>query len=204
MNKNDNFLSKENFKFVLYLNDEPVSEIAFPADAYNQYVRYSVNIKDIAGEMIKKFQTILSTTSNKLNFEYCGYNLLKMYKDSIPVNISFKDTKLYRKSEGSSADKGYYTNPDEQFKFILYVNDNHVIERNFFIKKFNPESRFSVDLLDYMLEISDSLQIYLAKKDVENMYEEFDIKKVFNKSITEIRTLNKFDRDNLLKQIYNN
>lgn len=203
MNKNDNFLSKENFKFVLYLNNEPVSEVTFPADTYNQYVRYSVNIKDIAGDMIKKFQTILSTTSNKLNFQYSDYNLLKMYKDSIPDNISFKDSKLYRKSEGSS-DEGYYTNPDEQFKFILYVNDNHVIERNFFVKKFNPESRFSTDLLDYMLEFSDSLQVYLAKKDIENMYEEFDIKNKFNKSITEIRTLNKFDRDNLLKQIYNN
>lgn len=215
MSKVENFLNKENYRFCLCLNDELISERIFPADVYSMDVRSGVNLrdmpvddpssKDAPTEMIRNLQRILSIPSQKLNFIINGVDVLKYHKEwNESYNISGDDSQLCRKSQGFMDETGFYRNPDEQFKFILYLNDNHVIERNFLVKKFNPEARFSSQLSNYIEELVLSLQAYLTKKNISTMYEEFEIKGKFNMAIEAIRLLSKDERKRLLDKIHNN
>ncbi len=162
-------MDKDLFRFVLILNDEKISERTFPGDMYNQYVRFGVDIKAIASNIIKGFQSILSTDKKDLNYVIHGIDVLKEYTNSLKINnISISDSKLkpaskngkYIENEGG---KSYYECLDEKFKFVLYINDNMVIERNFFVKNYNPTSRFSLELSNEMNYIVNDKQIHIKK-----------------------------------------
>lgn len=198
------FSEKETYRFALFLNNEVIAERIFPADVYNQFVRYSINIRELASDMIKGFQNVLQTQDNKLTFEYDNYDLLDHYINTNHNHLSSKDSKIVRQSVGKLGEDGFYINPDEQFKFILFLNDNHVIERNFFVKRYNPNSRYSVDLMYHFEHVVKDIQNFIKKKDVSVMWEELDLKTHCRLSMDEIRSLTKIDRENLLRKIYNN
>lgn len=165
---------KDFYRFVLYLNGQPISQTEFPAHTYNQNVRYFVNIKELAPDFIKSLQNVLSLKDKDLNLKLENYNFIKEYNKVLSINkklisLSPELNKINRLSEGTYLD-GRYVNEQEQFKFVLYLNENHIIERNFFVKNFNPKSRFSIDLIETIIEIIDDIKNHIKKQDSQYMW----------------------------------
>jgi hypothetical protein len=168
------------FKFGLYLNNQPITERIFDKN----YIP-NINLKDVAKNYIKQFVSVLSAPDNSLNID----KALLSYKKAVANNnITYKNKKgelvsdniLERKSVGSVNEEGFYENKDENFKFILFnqgainekgeVYDAVVIERNFIVKNYNPNSRFSYNLNDTLNNIVTDIQAILKDRDSELMY----------------------------------
>jgi hypothetical protein len=206
-------MSKQNYRFSLLLNDEVITERIFSADSYNPEVNGHANIRDMAvedpnskdapTEIMRNFQQILSLHSSKLSFIINGYDTLKYHKRWL-ASYGNSESLIRRKSEGGLDDKGYYQNPDEKFKFVLYLNDVNLIERNFLVKRFNPESRFSVELTNYLEDVVHNIQNFLRDKSNSFMYEEYDITNKYNMEVSDVKLLSKEERKRLLNKIYNN
>ena len=56
-------------------------------------------------------------------------------------------------------------------EFLITLNDNFVVQRFFNVKGFNPNSKKSVDLYEYVRELSQDLQLKLRNKCVVYMLE---------------------------------
>jgi hypothetical protein len=56
-------------------------------------------------------------------------------------------------------------------EFLITLNDNFVVQRFFNVKGFNPKAKSSVELYDYVKELSQELQVKLRNKCVVYMLE---------------------------------
>ncbi len=172
----ENSTERDFYRFVLYLNGQIISQTEFPAYVYNQNVRYFVNIKELAPEFIKSLQGVLSSRDENLELTFNGYNLFKEYQKQLSINKKVVNAfpaplnKLDRINEEEYVE-GRYTNKGEQFKFILYINENHIIERNFYVKNYNPKSRFSADLVETIYDIVSDIKQHIKKNDDVYMWQ---------------------------------
>jgi hypothetical protein len=221
---NLNSVWEETFKFGLYLNNEPIMERIFPADLYNQSIRYSINIRDISGEIINRIQKVLQKDNSQISTQINNIDIFSKYKDSLRYSLgnynmyeydyskrnkngSVVESKNNVKTNGQIA-KGYYHDENEQFKFGLYLLKHEVeknktsskiiIERNFFVERYNPKTRFSQELLDEFNSISFQIEEKIKQSDVSNIWDEFDIKNYYNYTIDKIRRMSKEERDKAL------
>ena len=56
-------------------------------------------------------------------------------------------------------------------EFLITLNDNFVVQRFFNVKGFNPKVKSSIELYDYIKELSDDLKTKLRNKSVVYMLE---------------------------------
>jgi hypothetical protein len=191
MSEQINSFVKDQYKFGLYLNDNPILERVFRADVYNVKSR-TLNLKDVANDMIKGFRDILSSKDSNLTID----KYLKTYKDGVKffglTNSEDKSVRVPLTSQQESLNNtnGYYLNTDENFKYILYYNDNYVIERNFCIKNYNPNARFSSDLTNYFDDIVQYIEAHIKQKDSDFMWGEYNIRNRHGFDIDTIRQFN--------------
>lgn len=165
------------FKFGLYLNDEPIMEEIFD----RTFIPKEINLKSQANDYIKTFKKALSLRNNQLKSD----NNLKTNKalNSYKENLKFfkfknEDSILVRKSEGEKNEEGFYENPEENFKFVLFnvsnQESNIVIERNFYITYFNPNTRFSTELTESFRDVVADIKDVLKKRDINFLYDYFE------------------------------
>ncbi len=195
-------IEKDLYRFVLYLNDQVIAEKVFPAYLYNHYTRFNLDIRPISPEIIKSFQHVLSNKDEQIAFDLYEYNLLGHYKE---YNDHFlkSESKLVTNPNGKM-ENGRYVNEFEKFRFVLYINNKHIIERNFSVYNYNPKVRFSVDLVDTFDEAVEKVKGYIKKKDLNNMWEEFTIMNNYNMTVDKIRVLSKEEREKLLSKLSSN
>lgn len=200
-------VKKNDYRFVLFLNDEVISETGFPSDVYSLPSNKFVNIKDVASEMIRNIQQTMSLSTDSLTTVVNGYDLLSEYKKMYKIQFGsdYNNSILNRKSLGeyindknevihkikkndtfqnNSDDKVYYSNKDERFKFVLFLGETPVIERNFFIKKYNPNTRFSlefIECIDYVVSlIKNQIKIVDTNYMLDKLNNQFFTKEMFN------------------------
>ena len=205
--------SHENtFKFIIYQNDSTVVERVFSADVYNPVIRYSVDIRDMIPSIIFKLQKTLSrrnlTTlyargdSNETKGREPIYDLVAEYKNILDGKVDGYQNKLSRPPIVSQNINGKIISGVE-CKFGLYINDNPIVERNFYVDDYNPASRFSVDIVEMVNEIVDDIQTNLKNNDINHMWSDYDLINVYGIYINQIRELNKELRNKLLSNIKN-
>lgn len=189
---------KEQYRFVLYLNDEVVTERSFPSEVYKTKF---ANLRELAPDLIKMLQQTLSkqNVTTKLN----GYDLIGEYLKSYNPYKDKVFSKLERVSEGEyinnngevifkvkngshyqtrDGETAYFNNKEEQFKFIVFLGDSLVIERNFFVKRYNPKTRFSLELNETVLDIVELLKNQIKIIDTNHSLNQFN-NKFFNKEL---------------------
>jgi hypothetical protein len=182
---------KDQYKFGLYLNDKPILERVFRADVYNLKSR-TLNLKDVANDIIKGFRDILSTRDNNLVID----RYISTYRDGVKFfGLTKEEDKTNRISltpsqEEENITNGYYLNSGENFKYVLYYNEHYVIERNFCIKNYNPNSRFSENLLNYFNDIVIYIESHIKQKDSDYMWGEYNIRNRHGFDIDTIRQFN--------------
>lgn len=206
--------NKENFcnlfKFGIYLGNEPISERVFSGDDFNQVTMYQIDIRRIIGSIQRRVQTVLSSTN--LTYNVNGYNTLEYFKKmNKDYGYSILDTpeektvtinkKVYNKEDNKSTiEEKIYKGVEVKIGF--YLNDKTIFERNVYVNRFNPKSRFSNEMYEVVYEIVDEIRDKIKNDDNNQMWEDFDLINNYNLHISQVRELSKEERSKLLYRAY--
>jgi len=206
---------KENnnmFRFSLYQENVLLCEKMFDADQFNPFTRYSIDIRDILPRAITKLQKILSKRNYDVTIEV-GRKDLNVVGDE---NYAY-DLFNYHQSIINSYPQHYrnemHYNPQPvvqqidnkvirgvECKIGLYINENPIVERMFYVNGFNPVARWSVDLTNTVVEISDIIFEKIKKNDIKNMWDDYDLINYQGLSINQIRELSPSKREEMLRK----
>ena len=194
--------SENLFRLTLYQGNTILAETILDADLFNPLTRYSIDIRSILPSTITNLQKLLS---RKLyDVEINGYNLFEYEKKYVksfpsesrryiqynPRSVQFKiDDKLIKGVE---------------CKLGLYINDNPIVERLFYVDGFNPVVKNSIDIVDELKNITNKIFKLIKKKDVENMWDDYDMINKLGMSINKIRELSLRDRRRIIRSMNNN
>lgn len=203
---------ENNFKFGLYLRGEKIYEKIFSADIYNPVVRYSVDIRERIPSIIEGLQNVLQSKDltfdssflneygNLVKYEYntknyyrhiCKINKMHPIKLFVPTNYS-KDKETSQKTK--------FQGKGTEFKFGVYINQNPIVERNFYVDNYNPDARFSNELPELLNDIVEYLTSFLKKSDVNHMWNDYDLITTYELNIQQVRELSKNRREEFLRK----
>ena len=191
---------ENNFKFGVYQNGSQIVERVFSADVFNPVIRYSVDIRDMIPTIIAKLQKTLSRRN--LNFQYGrgngkDYDLLKEYKKILDGKVVGYPNKLTRPPIVTQV-INKKTITGVECKFGLYINGNPIVERNFYVDSYNPASRFSIDIVEVVNDITYDIHNNLKIADVKHMWSDYDLINAYGIYIHQIRELSKDQRAKML------
>lgn len=197
---------KNTFKFGLYQNGSTVVERIFSADVFNPVVRYSVDIRDIIPNIISRLQKTLSRRNldffyergiNKNNEAGEVYDLLAEYKNILDGKVLGYVNKLSR-PQVVSQQINKKTISGVECKFGLYINENPIVERNFYVDSYNPASRFSLNIVEIVNDIVEEIFTKLKVNDINQMWGDYELIEIYGIYIHQIRELNKGLREKML------
>jgi len=195
-------MSENNFKFGLYQNEKLIAEKIFSADDFNPNTRYSVNIKSMIPSIVSNLQGVLSSRDKALEFEYFGYNFLIYHNKQISLYPKEIKDELRRTPKESEQ----YINGKKltgvRFKFGLYINENTIVERFFYVNNYNPNSLQSINIYTIIEYIVYDIKEMLIKIDQKHLWEDNDLINKCNLPIHVIRELHPKRREELLRRIY--
>ena len=182
--------SHENtFKFGVYQGNSAIVERSFSADVFNPVIRYSVDIRDMIPSIISKLQRTLSRRNLDFHYERGGdqeYDLLAEYKNILDGKVPGYVNKLSRPSIVTQV-INKKTISGVECKFGLYINNNPIVERNFYVDSYNPASRFSLDIVETANDVVDDIFTKLKGNDVAHMWSDYDLINTYGIYIHQIR-----------------
>lgn len=191
------------FRFSLYQGNIVLCEKIFSADQFNPFTRYSIDIRDILPKAITKLQKTLSRKSyNTLidtDFDLYGYRqaMIDLYPEHQRHGMKYNPQPIVQQIEEKII-RGV------ECKIGLYINDKPIVERLFYVDGFNPVARWSVDLTNAVVEITNTISNQIKKNDIKNMWDDYDLINVRGLSINQIRELPTSKREELLRELRKN
>lgn len=196
MNENENL---KFFRLVLKQEDVLFYEGVIDASKYHPLTRNYVDIRPILRDKISTLQKLLSNRHQTK--KYLDYDLKSKYYDSV---------KKYPKDMHGHL--GYNPEPHVQnydglvirgvsFKLGLYLNANPIVERDFFVDGFNPDSRWSVDVKEYLDSFMFELGDIIKENDYKNVWGDFDLITKLGFNIPQIREMNNYERFKHLSRV---
>jgi len=213
------------FRFVLTQGDVLLCEKMFDADKFNPFTRYSIDIRDILPSSIIRLQKILSrrsydviaevgrldvTDSESECYEYDLYGYYQKMINTYPRQwrneMRYNPQAIvqqieHRKSNSMIVGKTIRGVP---CKIGLYINENPIVEREFFVNGFNPVARQSLDLTYVVVDIVDIIEAKIKKNDIKNMWDDYDLINYKGLSINQIRELHPAKRADMLRRLRRN
>lgn len=177
-------------------------EKVFDADVFNPFTRYSIDIRDILPHSITKLQKLLSKRNydtsldvgNDVSIDFKTYNnaLIKSYRNDWKKGLWYSP-KSQRQVIDGKVIKGV------PCRLGLYINDNPIVERIFYVDNFNPVVRYSMDVVYAVIDIVDEIFMQIRDSDVKNMWDDYDLinKKGYN--INQIREMSHSKRAYLIR-----
>ena len=196
---------KENvFKFSLYQENVLLGEKIFSADLFNPFTRYSVNIRSMLPKTITKFQKVLSKKKYDVVFDvgngkqYDFFHHNQNYLNSLPRQVK-EDLKYHPETKVYQIENK--TIRGVECKLGLYINDNPIVEREFYVDGFNPISRYSWDVLELVIETADKIFKIIKTEDIHNMWDDYDLINKMGLNINQIRELPPTRRYALLNRL---
>jgi hypothetical protein len=221
MNENENEKEFVNvFRFSLTQGDILLCEKLFDADDFNPFTRYSIDIRDILPRAITRLQKTLSkrsydviaevgrqdvsgvdTLDEDVKLEMVTYNLLKYHQEMINSypqryrsSMRYAPTPIVQQIEEKTI-RGV------ECKIGLYINNNPIVERLFYVDGFNPVARQSLDLTYVVTDIADTIAAKIKRNDIRNMWDDYDLINMRGLSINQIRELPIGKREYLIRQL---
>jgi hypothetical protein len=187
------------FRFALYQEEVLLGEKMFDADVFNPFTRYSIDIRELLPQAITRFQKVLSKKKydTQLN-EYDLFAEQKKFLEQFPYEVRNQlryNPKPVRHEIEDKVIKGV------ECKIGLYINENPIVERIFYVDGFNSVSRFSTDVLETVVDTADQIFALIKKNDIQNMWDDYDLINVKGLSINQIRELSPNKRAYLLRNI---
>jgi len=207
---------KENnnvFRFSLYQGDVLLCEKMFDADKFNPFTRYSIDVRDILPRAITRLQKTLSKRSydvvvevgrdvdNDTDHVYDLYNyhqkMVNLYPREWRDEMRYNPQSIVQQIEQKTI-RGV------PCKIGLYINENPIVEREFFVDGFNPVARQSLDIMYVVTDIADTIQNKIKRSDIKNMWDDYDLINYRGLSINQIRELPNFKREEMLRRLRRN
>jgi len=204
------------FRFSLYQGNVLLCEKVFDADQFNPFTRYSIDIRDILPRAITKLQKTLSkrsygviaetgridtTVQNSENavIDLYGYHqgLINTYPQHYRSEMRYNPAPVVQQIE-EKVIRGV------ECKIGLYINDNPIVERLFYVDGFNPVARWSLDLTDSVIEITNTISEKIKRNDIKNMWDDYDLINYRGLSINQIRELSTSKREEMLRKLKRN
>lgn len=201
------------FRFSLTQGDVLLSEKMFNADNFNPFTRYSIDIRDILPRAITKLQKTLSRRNYDVivevgrvdvydeEAEHHIYDLLQYQQRKISSypqryrdEMRYNPTPIIQKIEEKTI-RGV------ECKIGLYINENPIVERLFYVDGFNSIVRQSLDIMYAVTNIADTIFNKIKRNDIKNMWDDYDLINRRGLSITQIRELPIGKREYLLRQL---
>ena len=187
------------FRFALYQEEVLLGEKMFDADVFNPFTRYSIDIRELLPQAITRFQKVLS--KKKYDTQLHEYDLFaeqKKFLEQFPYEIRNAlryNPKPVRHEIEDKVIKGV------ECKIGLYINENPIVERIFYVDGFNSVARFSTDVLETVIYTADQIEEFIKKNDINNMWDDYDLINIKGLSINQIRELSPNKRAYLLRNI---
>lgn len=192
------------FRFALYQQDILLGEKVYDADKFNPFTRYSIDIRELLPKAITRMQKVLSKKRYDVIIEVGNgveYNLFRYNQkvvESYPNDIK-RDLKYYPETIVQEIDDK--TIRGVECKIGFYINDNPIVERVFYVDGFNPVSRWSLDVTDTVVMVGDEIIESIKKKDIANMWDDYDLINIRGLSINQVRELSPYKRSEYLRKI---
>lgn len=197
---NEKDYSKE-FKFTLHQGNVLICEKIFDADLFNPFTRNFIDIRGILPRAITRLQKTLSKKSynTKITDDFDLYQyyqkMVNTYSQGKRYDMRYNPQPVVQQI---AQDQEYKTIKGVECKIGFYINEKPIVERVFYVDGFNPVVRWSTDIVDVMNEIGDNIFNAIKMKDVDNMWDDYDLINVMGLSITQIRELQPYKREELL------
>jgi len=196
---------RKTFKFVLYQGDVVLYEKVFEGENISPFTRNSIDIRKRSYRIIRELQSFLSSKQPNTiysvgdkNYDFYKYrtSIINSYRSKYGWDVATFDYKpeIDTKKVG---DKEFGGVP---CMFGLYINDNPIIERKFYVEGFNPTVRWSVDLVETLNSIVDGIEREIIETDVGNMWDDNDIITRTGMTINQVRELSNWDRKRWLNR----
>lgn len=192
------------FRFTLYQEDILLCEKMFDADIYNPITRYSIDIRDLLPQAIIQIQKILSKKKydtfidlgNGLEIGLYDYvnDIIELYPEKYKESMKYnpKPKKQYIEDK---IIKGV------ECKIGLYINDNPIVERVFYVDGFNPIARYSLEVTNTFTNIVHDIINNIKRVDIKNMWDDYDLINRKGLTINQIREMHPNKRAYLLRSI---
>lgn len=193
---------RNEFKFVLRQGNVLLVEKVFNADSYSPLTRSFIDVREILPEIIHRLQSVLSRSTYETNV--LGVDVFRYQLDEInSFPKEFRRDLMYRpKSITQHIDKK--TIRGVECKLGLYINDNLIVEREFYVDNFNPVARWSMDVVDEVNYAVEMIEFNIRKKDINNIWDDYDLINGRGFNISQIRELSPQTRRKLLSEIHSN
>ena len=204
------------FRFSLTQGDVLLCETIFDADKFNPFTRYSIDIRDILPKAITRLQKTLSERSydvmaeigrvdtsdddsEMLAYDLYGYNqsMINCYPKEWRNDMRYNPKTVVQQIENKTI-RGV------PCKIGLYINQNPIVERKFYVNGFNPIVRQSVDVVYVVSDIAKIIENKIKKNDIRNMWDDYDLINYRGLSINQIRELHPAKRAEMLRRIRGN
>ena len=195
------------FRFALYQGDVLLGEKIFDADKFNPFTRYSINIRDILPRAITKLQKVLSKKNydtiidcgNETYYDLYQYtqNIINSYPQYMKSEMRYNPQAIVQQIEEKTI-RGV------ECKIGFYINENPIVERVFYVDGFNPVARWSIDVIDAVVEIANIIFKQIKGNDIKNMWDDYDLINLRGLSINQIRELSTGKREDMLRKLRKN
>ena len=192
------------FKFGLYQGNKIFYEKVVNANDFNPLTRYSIDIRSILPKFMIRFQKVLSKQHYSYDFNVGGDNFvyLKEREDRILKSVPKKHReKLLYNPKYMTYEIENKTIKGVECKIGLYINDNHIVERLFYVDNFNPNARFSIELYNEFMSIVYEIYSFIKRQDINNIWDDYYLINKGGYSINQIRELSAEQRKNAIKYI---
>lgn len=204
------------FRFSVYQGDVLLCERMFDADKFNPFTRYSIDIRDILPRAITRLQKTLSKRSYDVfadtgridtsdeDSENQGYNLYEYHQKMINLYPRELRNSLRYNPQSITQQIEQKTIRGVPCKLGLYINENPIVEREFFVDGFNPVVRQSINIVDVVTDIVNIIFEKIKKNDKKNMWDDYDLINYRGLSINQIRELPNYKREEMLRRLRRN
>lgn len=192
------------FRFALTQGNVLLCEKIFDADKFNPFTRYSIDIRDILPRAITKLQKTLSKKKydiiwdcgNDVRYDFYHYtqNMIDLYPPQYRGDMKYNPQPIVQQIEEKTI-RGV------ECKIGFYINENPIVERLFYVDGFNPVARYSVDIVDAVVEIANTIRAKILISDQKNMWDDYDLINIRGMSINQIRELSTGKREELLRRM---
>lgn len=203
---NDNIKAKL-FKFGVYQGDNILCEVSDSAEKFNPAIRNSVKIRGDIFQIINKLSKVLSqqkyNTVYGLGKDNKSLNFKKLAGIEIEKYPKFiKDDIYFGLKPKVKANPYNEYNVGVECKFVLYINNYTIVERDFYVEGYNSDVKYSTDIIDVCEDILGGILDKLRKEDINFAWENKDINDRFGLNYMQIFELSQEQRSSYIKQIY--
>jgi hypothetical protein len=168
-NKMSEMEKRENsnvFRFSLHQGETLLCEKIFDADQFNPFTRYSIDVRDILPRAITRIQKMLSRRgydvmaevgrlddsnpdAEDVVYDLFGYrqNMINQYPREWRNDMRYNPQSVVQRIEEKTI-RGV------PCKIGLYINENPIVEREFYVDGFNSVALVSLDIVNVVTNIA--------------------------------------------------